>query len=91
MNITKKHISANISLQCDIPFEESKNFVNALFLIQKNVLKSQNIKISKFGLFYRKISPKRIGRNPKTLEEYPIEKQSKISFKASNIIKNTLN
>ncbi|MBC8476354.1 MAG: HU family DNA-binding protein, partial [Gammaproteobacteria bacterium] len=36
-------------------------------------------------------SPKRIGRNPKTKEEYEIRARKKLSFKASNKIKSLLN
>jgi nucleoid DNA-binding protein len=37
------------------------------------------------------ISPKRIGRNPKTKEEYIIEKRSKLALKVSQNIKDLLN
>ena len=36
-------------------------------------------------------SPKRVGRNPKTKEEFVIEKRSKLALKVSQNIKDLLN
>lgn len=91
MSVNKSKISKAISLEIGITEEESKRFVNTFFEIKKFLLKDKNLKISKFGSFSKRISPKRIGRNPKTLEEFIIPKQSKISFKASKKIKDIIN
>ena len=91
MNITKKQLAHNISNKSRISLEDSKNLVNIFFSIQSKILKTQNIKISRFGTFYKKVTPKRIGRNPKTMEEYLIPKRTRISFKSSNIAKKILN
>lgn len=91
MNITKKHLAKNISVKSDLSSEDSKNLVNSFFSIQSKILATRNIKISRFGSFYKKITPKRTGRNPKTMEEYLIPKKIKISLKSSNIIKKILN
>ena len=91
MSITKSKLSKKISNEINISNEDSSKFVNAFFEIKKNFLQSHNLKISKFGSFYKKKSPQRIGRNPITLEEHLIPVKSKISFKASNIVKKRLN
>ena len=49
---------------------------------------SQTTKINNFGTFYKKQTKKRVGRNPKTLEEYPINPFTKIYFRPSNSVKN---
>ena len=53
--------------------------------------KSSNININKFGTFSYKKTPKRIGRNPKTLEKFLIKSRQKLTFKPSDIIKETIN
>lgn len=91
MNITKKRLAENIAANTNISLEDSKSLVSAFFSLKSEALKTRNIKISKFGAFYKKITPKRIGRNPKTMEEYLIPEKLKISFKSSNLIKKILN
>ena len=91
MKITKKKLAQNISVKSNLSLEDSKNIVHNFFSIQSTILKTHNIKISGFGSFYKKMSPKRIGRNPKTMEEYLIPKKLKIRFKSSNLIKKILN
>ena len=76
MNITKLKLSKLVSSEVGTSIEDSKIFVNKFFKIKKFFLKSRNLKISKFGSFKKNTSPERIGRNPKTLEEYVIPKKS---------------
>ncbi len=49
------------------------------------------ISINNFGSFELKETPTRIGRNPKTLEEFNIRARKKLSFKPSDEIKRNLN
>ncbi|MFL2721444.1 MAG: HU family DNA-binding protein [Gammaproteobacteria bacterium] len=91
MNITKNYLAKKISKEIDIPFELSINFVNSFFNTQKKIIKHNDLKISKFGSFKLSITPKRIGRNPKTLKEYVIPKRKRVSFKISKHIKSILN
>ena len=60
MNITKKKLAQNISVQANISLEDSQNLVNNFFFgkSQTKVLKTHNIKITRFGSFYKKITPK---------------------------------
>ena len=50
-----------------------------------------NINIQNFGTFMNKTTPKRIGRNPKTGEEYSINPRIKKVFKPSEEIKKLIN
>ena len=69
---------------------DSKALLNSFInIIKKN--KSKKIKISNFGTFYFHITPQRLGRNPKTKEEFIIPKRQKLILKASNAVKNKLN
>ena len=58
----------------------SKMFLEALGTA---VRVNDRVVISKFGFFSRKISPPRVGRNPKTGEAVDIPAKEKVSFKAS--------
>ena len=80
MTVTKSILAKEISNQLDLSADDSKIFVDTFFKLKKKFLKKHNLKISKFGSFQNKTSPKRVGRNPKTLEEHIISKRSKISF-----------
>ena len=70
--------------------KDSSVFVNeTLNFIKSNL--SKEININGFGSFKIKKSPKRIGRNPKTLREYVIKPSKKIKFFASKIIRKDFN
>ena len=45
--------------------------------------KGDNVKISGFGSFILRDKPKRVGRNPKTGVEVPIEPRRVLTFRAS--------
>ena len=56
---------------------DSKDLLESfLDFIKKN--SSNSVKILNFGTFYNHKSPKRIGRNPKTKEEFIISKREKL-------------
>ena len=90
MGFGKKDIEKNISSKALFSSKTSNLFLNAfLDLIKEN--KRKKIKISKFGTYYLHKSPARIGRNPKTKEEFKILASKKLAFKASNKVKSILN
>ena len=90
MGFGKKDIVKNISSKALISLESSSLVLEALLsFIKQN--KGHRIKISKFGTYYLHKSTPRIGRNPKTKEEYEIQSFKRLSFKASNKIKSILN
>jgi DNA-binding protein HU-beta len=90
MGFGKKDIVKNISSKALFSSKTSSLVLEAfLSFIKQN--KSHKIKISKFGTYYLHKSPARIGRNPKTKEEFKIPASEKLVFKASNKIKSILN
>ena len=91
MNITKNIIAKKIAAELNITDDISNEFVNSFFNVQKNILNSNNLKLSKFGTFSIVETPERIGRNPKTMKEYKISKKLRLSFKPSNIVRKILN
>ena len=90
MGFGKKDIVKNISSKALISSKSSSLILEAfLSFIKQN--KRHRVKISKFGTYYLHKSPARIGRNPKTKEEFKIPGSEKLSFKASNKVKSILN
>ena len=90
MGFGKKDIVKNISSKALITSESSSLVLEAFIgFIKQN--KNHKIKISKFGTFFLHKSPPRLGRNPKTKEEYIINSRKKLIFKPSNLLKKTLN
>jgi len=69
---------------------DAKDFLESFLGFIKNN-RSRNIKISNFGTFSNHESPRRIGRNPKTKQEFIIPKRKKLIFKASSVVRNILN
>ena len=90
MGFGKKDIVKNISSKALISSKSSSLVLEAfLNFIKQN--KRHKIKISKFGTYYLHKSPARLGRNPKTKEEFIIPVSEKLAFKASNKVKTILN
>ena len=91
MSLGKKDIVDNVLSKARISRDEALKFLNhTLFLIKKNS-KTSTVKISKFGSFCYRMTPKRIGRNPITKEEFNITETRRLYFKTSNKIKTFLN
>lgn len=91
MSLGKKGISKSISTKTDISLDISEKLLNSFLEILKKETLNKSLKISKFGTFDRKLSPARIGRNPKSKKEFIIIKRSKLTFKSSNNVKSILN
>ena len=91
MSLGKKDISKNISTKAQISLNISKIFLDKFIDIIRSQSKINLVKISNFGTFYMHDSPKRVGRNPKTKEQFTINKRSKLSLKVSSNIKNLIN
>ena len=90
MNITKKYIAKKISESIGFSSKNSSLILDSFILnIKKNL--NKNIKISKFGSFKTVKTKPRIGRNPKTLESFPIKQQKKVKFNPSQKLKDNIN
>tara|TARA_B100000900_G_C20297421_1_gene600751 strand:- start:34 stop:312 length:279 start_codon:yes stop_codon:yes gene_type:complete len=92
MALTKSDIVKNIAQETGISKQNSKDLLDHfLNLIKMNLKKMNPVKISNFGTFEVKRTPSRMGRNPKTKQEYIISERNKITLKTSKNIKNFLN
>ena len=91
MNLSKKNIIKKISLEADLSLGDATSIMELFLLLVKSKSKSKAVKISNFGSFSLKKTPKRLGRNPKTKDSYIIPQLIKLNFKPSNKIKEKIN
>ena len=91
MTVTKKDIAKNIKKKALIDNKTSNELVDNFIKIIKSQSLSNDIKIASFGTFANKVTPQRIGRNPKTGDEHIITERVKLNFIVSNKIKEQLN
>ena len=91
MGLKKSNIAKNISSKASISGSASKELVDSFIDIIKSKSNEQDVKVANFGTFTNKVTPQRIGRNPKTGQEHLITERVKLNFIASNKIKDQLN
>ena len=91
MNFIKTDIVKGISKKSSVSIADAKNILESLLSLIKSKSKTGSVKVSSFGSFNFKNTPKRLGRNPKTKDLYIIPERSKLNFKPSNKIKENLN
>tara|TARA_B100001121_G_C18167365_1_gene379633 strand:+ start:146 stop:448 length:303 start_codon:yes stop_codon:yes gene_type:complete len=91
-NITKKHLKDEIYFNFGLPEILSEKLLKSFFdIIVEGLLKDGEVKISKFGNFKILNKKSRIGRNPKTKEEFLIKERKVVSFYPAKSIKKKIN
>ena len=81
MTLTKKELAQNLSDQTELSFADAKKFVDLFFDTIKEQLNSgKTVKLSGFGTFDIVQTKERVGRNPKTMEEFPIPSKRKVKL-----------
>ena len=91
MSYTKSDIAKNIADRSSLPNQKAKQLLDRFIQVVVSGSKKQQVKISGFGTFIKKETPSRIGRNPKTGEEFEISKRTKLNLILSNKIKEKIN
>ena len=91
MNLKKSDIAKNISSGALISESTSKELISSFIDIIKLNSMDKNVKVASFGTFVNKVTPERIGRNPKTGDEHIITERVKLNFVVSNKVKEQLN
>ena len=91
MSKTKSDIVNDIALQTSLSKKNSKELLEHFISYLTSKLKKNNIKISNFGTFELKTTPSRVGRNPKTKEEFTISERNRVTLNTSKKIKDILN
>ena len=91
MSLKKSDIAKNISSKVSISESVSKELVSSFIDIIKLKSNEADVKVANFGTFANKVTPQRVGRNPKTGKEHIISERVKLHFIVSNKLKELLN
>ncbi len=87
--VTRADLSEAVYQEVGLSRNESAELVESVLdEISKNLVEGDNVKISSFGSFIVRSKDGRIGRNPKTGEEVPIEPRRVLVFRPSQVLKN---
>ena len=90
--MTKADLVENIYERVGFSKKESAEIVELVFEIMKQTLENgEKIKIAGFGNFVVREKKSRRGRNPQTGQEIRISARKVLTFKPSQVLKNTLN
>lgn len=82
-SLTKAQIADAIHQQIGLSKKESLALVNTFFAVLTDALvDGQPVRITGFGNFLLRDKGPRPGRNPRTLEEVPIEARRVVTFRA---------
>jgi integration host factor subunit alpha len=90
--ITRADLSEAVYQKIGLSRTESAALVESVLQeISDCILRGENVKLSSFGSFIVRQKGLRVGRNPKTGVEVPIEPRRVMVFKASNVMKARVN
>ena len=90
-NITKVDFFRNINNKTGFPISISKKIVDDLLIICAEMIKNNELVLKNIGTFKLSKKNERIGRNPKTKEEFLISKRKSIRFVVSKNLDKILN
>ena len=89
-NINKSNIVKDLTFKLGFSQSLSKKILDDLILINVHEVKKKGCNLKNIGTFKIINKKTRIGRNPKTREQYEISSRKSISFTASKKISNIL-
>jgi len=90
--LTRSDLSEGVYRAVGLSRNESAELVESVLRHISGALASgETVKISSFGTFQARDKGRRIGRNPKTGEEVPIEPRRVLVFRPSHILKDRIN
>ncbi|QCI79851.1 integration host factor subunit alpha [Hankyongella ginsenosidimutans] len=89
--VTRADLSEAVYQQVGLSHAESALLVEAVLdMIGEALVAGENVKISSFGTFVVRQKGGRIGRNPKTGEEVPIDPRKTLTFRASQVLRDRI-
>ena len=90
--VTRAQLSEAIYQEVGLSRNESAELVETVLdEIADALVRGETVKISSFGSFAVRSKGRRVGRNPKTGEEVPIEPRHVLVFRASHVLKDQIN
>ena len=90
-NLTKIDFAKNLSKKMGLPITFSNTIINYLLIICNEMIKNNELTFKNIGTFKLIKKKERLGRNPKTNEEYLISKRNSIRFVVSKNLSKSLN
>jgi len=86
--LTRMELSEAVFRSVGLSRNESADLVESVLEhISDALAGGETVKVSSFGTFSVRSKTARVGRNPKTGEEVPIEPRRVLTFRASHIMK----
>ena len=86
--VTKNDLIQVVMDNSELTRVESFRLVEDFFdVMSKSLEDGTEVKVSGFGNFVLRDKSPRVGRNPKTKEEFPINARRVVSFHTSNLLK----
>ncbi len=90
--LTRSDLSEAVYREIGLSRNESSQMVETILArISDALVGGENVKISSFGTFAVRNKGPRMGRNPKTGEEVPIDPRRVLVFRPSHIMKERVN
>ncbi len=90
-NLTKKDFSKDLSDKMGFPVSVSKKIIDDLIITYTEMIKDNDLNLKNIGTFKITKKKERIGRNPRTKEEFLISKRKSIRFVVSKNLSKILN
>ena len=90
--LTRQHLAEAVYSQVGLSRNESADLVDrVLEEVAARLVRGEMVKLSSFGTFAVRAKGGRMGRNPKTGEEVPINPRRVLVFRASHVLKGMIN
>ena len=90
--VTRANLSEAVYNEIGLSRSESTQIVESVITeISDALVRGESVKLSSFGSFMVRHKNGRVGRNPKTGEEVPIDPRRVLTFRASHVLKSKIN
>jgi integration host factor subunit alpha len=90
--VTRADLTDLVHRQLGISRNDSAEFVETVLEeVSAALERGESVKLSSFGTFSIRAKKMRVGRNPKTGKEVPITPRRVVSFRASHVLKESIN
>lgn len=90
--VTRSDLTEAVYQEVGLSRNESSDLVESVLAeISDALVNGESVKISSFGSFSVRQKGERIGRNPKTGQEVPIKPRKVLVFRASHVLKDSVN
>ncbi len=86
--LTRADLADAVNREVGLSRQESAQLVEAVLdMVAETLVDGEPVKLSSFGSFVLRDKNGRVGRNPKTGQEVPIEPRRVLVFKPSQVLK----